>query len=103
MRANSKPWVAVKNGSYCRTGWPLLFRIVQPLPTQRGSTTGPPSTSGPGSASALRWISRPNPSEKATAYWIFVCASGITSATWVSRVREVTTAGCGSGACALRA
>ena len=61
--ANSKPCAAVKNGSYWRTGLPLLLKMVQPLPTQRGSTSGPPSTSGPGSAWIFFWISRPNPSE----------------------------------------
>ena len=42
---------AVKNGSYWRTGLPLLLKIVQPLPTQRGVATvrRPPSVaSGPG-------------------------------------------------------
>jgi hypothetical protein len=33
---NSKPCVALKKGSYCRTGLPLLLKMVQPLPTQRG-------------------------------------------------------------------
>ena len=47
---NSKWCVALKNGSYWRTGLPLLLKMVQPLPTQRGLTTGPPSTTGPGSA-----------------------------------------------------
>ena len=44
------PFVAswLKNGSYWRTGLPLLLKMVQPLPTQRGLTTGPPSTTGPG-------------------------------------------------------
>ena len=53
----------LKNGSYWRTGLPLLLKMVQPLPTQRGLTTGPPSTSGPGSAWIFFWISRPKPSE----------------------------------------
>ena len=53
----------LKNGSYWRTGLPLLLKMVQPLPTQRGSTTGPPSTTGPGSAWIFFWISRPKPSE----------------------------------------
>ena len=44
-------------------GLPLLLKMVQPLPTQRGLTTGPPSTSGPGSAWIFFWISRPKPSE----------------------------------------
>ena len=61
--SNSKRWVSVKNGSYWRTGLPLLLKIVQPLPTQRGLTAGPPSTSGPGSAWIFFWISRPKPSE----------------------------------------
>ena len=58
-------WVGsrLKKGSYWRTGLPLLLKIVQPLPTQRGSTTGPPSTTGPGSAWLFFWISRPKPSE----------------------------------------
>ena len=55
--------VALKNGSYWRTGLPLLLKMVQPLPTQRGSTAAPPSTSGPGSAWIFFWISRPKPSE----------------------------------------
>ena len=55
--------VALKNGSYWRTGLPLLLNTVQPLPTQRGLTIGPPSTSGPGSAWIFFWISRPKPSE----------------------------------------
>ena len=54
---------ALKNGSYLRTGLPLLLKIVQPLPTQRGLTVGPPSTTGPGSACSFFWISRPKPSE----------------------------------------
>ena len=59
---------ALKNGSYCRTGLPLLLKTVQPLPTQRGEgwISGPPSPSrrtGPGSAWIFFWISRPKPSE----------------------------------------
>ena len=38
--------MASKNGSYCRTGFPLLLKTVQPLPTQRGSTEGPPGVTG---------------------------------------------------------
>ena len=30
-------WSWLKNGSYWRTGLPLLLKTVQPLPTQRGS------------------------------------------------------------------
>ncbi len=37
--SNSKRWVSVKNGSYWRTGLPLLLKTVQPLPTQRGLTS----------------------------------------------------------------
>ena len=63
-RPNSKRWVALKNGSYWRTGLPLLLKIVQPLPTQRGLTIGAALlTSGPGSAWIFFWISRPKPSE----------------------------------------
>ena len=40
----------LKKGSYCLIGLPLLLKIVQPLPTQRGLTMGPPSTTEPGSA-----------------------------------------------------
>ena len=61
--ANRNAWVSSKNGSYCLTGLPLLLKIVHPLPTQRGATTGPPSTIGPGSAWIFFWISRPKPSE----------------------------------------
>src|SRR5262249_37199434 len=68
----SKRWVSLKNGSYCRTGLPLLLKIVQPLPTQRGLTAGPPGTSGPGSAWIFFWISRPKPSEYDRLCWIFV-------------------------------
>ena len=50
--ANSKALVAEKNGSYCRTGLPLLLKIVQPEPTQRGETTGR-HVSGPAAACAL--------------------------------------------------
>ena len=35
--SNSKRCVSVKNGSYWRTGLPLLLKTVQPLPTQRGA------------------------------------------------------------------
>ena len=42
----------LKNGSYWRTGLPLLLKMVQPLPTQRGLMTGPLVDTGPGSA----WI-----------------------------------------------
>ena len=38
--ANSKFCDALKNGSYSRTGFPLLLKIIQPLPTQRGSKIG---------------------------------------------------------------
>ena len=78
--SNSKRWVSVKNGSYWRTGLPLLLKTVQPLPTQRGLTSfgvicGWPSAptmilpsasrvgTGPGSAWIFFWISRPKPSE----------------------------------------
>ena len=40
-----------------------MLKIVQPEPIQRGDTSGPPSTIGPGSACAFCWITRPNPSE----------------------------------------
>ena len=42
MFANSNLCEALKNGSYWRTGFPLLLKIVQPLPTHRGLTSGPP-------------------------------------------------------------
>ena len=38
--SNSKEWESLKKGSYCRTGLPLLLKIVQPLPTQRGLAVG---------------------------------------------------------------
>ena len=71
----------MKNGSYWRTGLPLLLKIVQPLPTQRGLTSfvrhhrlavgidddapvaGSRLGTGPGSAWIFFWISRPKPSE----------------------------------------
>ena len=53
----------MKNGSYCRTGLPLLLKIVQPLPVQRGSTIGPPVDDRPWLACIFLWISRPKPSE----------------------------------------
>ena len=44
----ARAW-SLKNGSYWRTGLPLLLKMVQPLPTQRGlDRPGPPSaSSGP--------------------------------------------------------
>ena len=60
---NSKSCVTLKNGSYWRTGLPLLLKIVQPLLIQRGVMTGPPGATGPGSAWLFFWTSRPKPSE----------------------------------------
>src|SRR4029453_18860925 len=55
--------------------------MVQRLPTQRESTSGPPSTWGPGSAWIFFWISRPNPSEYEKPTWILRPAAGSGSAT----------------------
>ena len=57
----SKPLVALKYGSYCLTGLPLLLNKVRPVPTQRGSTVpGKPGTS-PGSAWTFVNTTRPKP------------------------------------------
>ena len=50
----------VKNGSYCRTGLPLLLKTVQPLPTQRGDGRPPrrAARARPGSSSGSRGRSR---------------------------------------------
>ena len=69
--------------------------MVQPLPTQRGSTSGPPSTTGPGAAWALCWMSRPNPSEYTRVCTTRVCAPAGRSAGWVSRASAAATTGCG--------
>ena len=104
----------MKNGSYWRTGLPLLLKIVQPLPTQRGLTSfgvisgwpsaptmicrrrraGAPVPARPGSSSGSRGRSRRS---RRSCAGSSVCSPAARSATWVSRARVETTAGCGSG------
>src|SRR5689334_21586152 len=83
--SNLKSCVSSKNGSYVLTGFPLLLKIVQPLPTHRLLVTGPPSTRGPGVNRALDWILRPRPSEYEKVSCSFRPSGGMGSLACVSR------------------
>src|SRR5688572_14253456 len=87
-RPNRNACVSSKNGSYRRTGLPLLLNTVQPEATHRRSTRGPPSTTRPGSACDFIWISRPKPSEYDTTTCVLTPPAGVGSEAWVSRTTE---------------
>ena len=58
--SSSKSDVALKNGSYCLTGFPLLLKTVRPVPTQRATVRRERDR---GSAWTFFIATRPKPSE----------------------------------------
>src|SRR4051812_7698264 len=86
VASSSKLDVALKNGSYCLTGVPLLLKTVRPVPTQRGTV----GVCGSGSACTLIIATRPNPSEYVKLCWN-VCGAG--KVTCCSRAVTCTKAG----------